>query len=247
MTMNTTVAQAPAGELAAAVLETVERKAQPMTASQVRDNLPRRFREQTAEIGRCLEELVGQGRLHAWPAYRSKAARFATRPMDQAARETLTRLLGEGAFTRSELFAAVRREVAGLEDARLGQILDEVLATGQVRKLPPRLGGSAHLLGTPHPRSYLAPLFEALGKSLERLLPRLESEGVLREQVLQEADALWDQTLRRAEAETASGQGSAPATPHESPAAAVPDERENPDPGNGPSGGVQTGQAWPPT
>jgi hypothetical protein len=151
--------------------------------------------------------------------------------MDQAARETLVRLLGEAAFTRAELFAAVRREVAGLEDARLGQLLDEILASGQVRKLPPRLGGSAHLLGTPHPRSYLTPLFEALGKSLERLLPRLETEGIAREQVLEEAKALWAETVRRAETENApapefpqqaapEATSAVPATHHEPPAAA---------------------------
>jgi hypothetical protein len=201
MTMESSVASIPAAELATVVLQTLEQKGQSMTASQVRDSLPRRYRQQTAEIGRSLEDLAAQGRVHAWPAYRSKALRYATRPMDQAARAVLNRLLNEQAFTRSELMAAVRREVPGLEEARCGQLLDEVLSTGQVRKLPPRLGGSSNLLGTPQPRSYLGPLFDLLGNSIARLLPRLESEGISRLRMIEEAKTLWAETLRRVEEE----------------------------------------------
>jgi hypothetical protein len=197
--MESTTATTPATELTAAVLEVLQRKDQPMTASQVRDSLPRRFREQGADIGRCLEDLAYQGRLHTWPAFRSKAPRYATRAMDNAARASITQLLSQQAFTRSELILAVSREVPGLPQERAGQLLDEMLSGGQVRKLPPRLGGTNHLLGTPHPRSYLAPLFENLAKSLERLFPRLESEGVSRMQVLEEAKILWLETLRHPE------------------------------------------------
>jgi hypothetical protein len=199
--MESSTTTTPATELPAAVLEVLDRKGQPMTASQVRDNLPRRFREQMGDIGRCLEDLASQGRLHTWPAFRSKAPRYATRPMDEAARGTLKQLLEQQAFTRSELVLAVCREVPGLPQERCGKLLDEVLANGQVRKLPPRLGGTSHLLGTPHPRAYLAPLFDSLGKSLQRLFPRLETEGVSRAQVLQEASSLWQETLRLAEQE----------------------------------------------
>src|SRR5262249_42872054 len=53
--------------------------------------------------------------------------------------------------------------------------------------------------GTPHPRSYLEPLFAALAKSLGRLLTRLESEGVPPPRVLDEARALWEESLRQAQ------------------------------------------------
>jgi hypothetical protein len=206
--MSTTVASLSGPGLAAAVVEVLVQTDQPLTLSQLRDRLRRHRGEGGAagEVGaedlrRGVEELAAQGRIHAWPAYRSKSPRYAARTMDEAARGVLGRLLAELAFTRAELVAALRREVAGLEAPRAGQLVDEVLAAGNVRKLPPRLGSNSHLLGTAHPRSYLAPLFAALGKSLARLLPRLESEGVPPERVLQEARALWQQTLEQVEQE----------------------------------------------
>jgi hypothetical protein len=95
------------------------------------------------------------------------------------------------------LIVAVCRALPGLPAPRCGQTLDQILGEGQVRKLPPRLGGSSHLLGTLQPGAYLAPLFDSLGKSLARLLPRLESEGLARTDVLQEASSLWLETLRQ--------------------------------------------------
>jgi hypothetical protein len=194
--------------LAAVVVEVLVQADQPLTLSQLRDRL-RRHRPAggaAGEVGaddlrRSVEELAAQGKAHAWPAYRSKSPRYAARTMDEMARTVLGRLLAEQAFTRTELIAAVRREVAGLEAPRGAQLVDEVLAVGNVRKLPPRLGSNSHLLGTAHPRSYLAPLFAAMGKSLVRLLPRLESEGVPPERLLQEARALWEETLREVEQE----------------------------------------------
>jgi hypothetical protein len=121
--------------------------------------------------------------------------------MDEAARAALARLLAEEAFTRAELLAALRRDVPGLEGPRGGELIDELLAGGSVRKLPPRPGSSYHLLGTPHPRSYLGPLFAAMAKSLGRLLVQLESEGVPRDRVLQEARAQWEEALRLAQEE----------------------------------------------
>jgi hypothetical protein len=200
--MESSVAAIPAEELAGVVLQSLEQRGQAMTASQVRESLPRRYRQSVAEITSCLEDLAGKGKIYSWPPHRSKAPRYATQTMDEFARATMKRLLAEQAFTRQELLSAVRRAVGALADDRAGQLLDEILSTGQVRKLPPRLGGSANLLGTPHPRSYLAPVFESLGKSLARLLPRLESEGVSRQQVLAEATTLWTLTLREAEEES---------------------------------------------
>jgi hypothetical protein len=228
-------------ELTAAVQEVLDRKGQPMTASQVRDNLPRRFREQAGDIGRCLEDLAAQGRLHAWPAFRSKAARYATRPMDEAARQTLTQLLAQEAFTRSELVLAVCREVPGLPKERCDQLVEEVLSTSTVRKLPPRLGGTNHMLGTPHPRSYLAPLFDNLAKSLARLLPRLESEGVSRTELLQEASSLWQQTLRQAEQDA----GGEEATPEPARSAGSA-QAANPEPTAGQGAAAGRGSIQPP-
>jgi hypothetical protein len=206
MSTSSSTTQVPATELAAAVLETLAQRDEAVTVSQLRDRLPRRYKQPAEELRRTLDELAAQGKLHAWPAYRSNSPRFATRPMEEFARDVLTRLLNESAFTRSELLAVVRRQVPGLPEERCVVVLDEVLDRGQVRKLPPRLGANSHLLGTPHPRAYLAPLFQALGKSLSRLMPRLESEGISRAQVLEEARALWQKTVEQAETETAEGQ-----------------------------------------
>jgi hypothetical protein len=200
--MSTTTTSLSGPELAGVVVEVLVQGEGPLTLAQLRDRL-RRHRvggEAAAEeLRQCVEGLAAQGKVHAWPAYRSKSPRYAGQSMDDAARAALARLLAEEAFTRAELVAAVRRAVPGLEAPRSGELVDEVLAAGNVRKLPPRLGSASHLLGTPHPRSYLAPLFGALGKSLARLLPRLESEGVPAARVIEEARSLWEQALRQAQ------------------------------------------------
>jgi hypothetical protein len=199
MTPSTTETPVAAAELAEVVVEALTRKGPALTVSQVRDNLPRRCRLPNADIGRCLEELVAQGKVHSWPAYRSKSARYGVQPMEVYARTTLTRLLGEHAFTPAELVATVREEVPGLPEEQCRQMVEEVMAGDQVRKLPPRLGSNIHLIGTPHPRAYLAPLFEGFLKSLDKLFVRLETEGVARARVLEEARELWQEVICEAE------------------------------------------------
>jgi hypothetical protein len=230
MTPSTTETPVAAAELAEAVVEALTRKGPALTVSQVRDNLPRRCRLPNADIGRCLDELVAQGKAHSWPAYRSKSARYGVQPMEVYARATLTRLLGEHAFTPAELVATVREEVPGLPEEQCRQMVEEVMASGQVRKLPPRLGSNIHLIGTPHPRAYLAPLFEGFLKGLDKLFVRLETEGVARNRVLEEVRELWQEVVREAEkdagpspvpeAETKAETPPAPAVPTEPTAAA---------------------------
>jgi hypothetical protein len=202
--MDTTATTSTGVDAPAVVLEVLMREGQQaLTPSQVRSQL-RRHHLDVDEVRRCLDALASQGKVQVWPAYRSKTPRYAVQTMDAATRETLVRLLGEEAFTRPELLSAVRREIGGLEPPRAEQLLDQLLNEGKVRKLPPRLGGTTHLLGTPNPRSYLEPLFANIGRSLGRLLPRLESEGVTRAAVLDEARRLWEQALRQAESEEGS-------------------------------------------
>ncbi len=228
MTTSTPETPVAANELAEAVVEVLTRKGPALTVAQVREQLPRRCRLPNADIGRCLDELVAQGKAHAWPAYRSKSARYGAQPMEAYAREALTRLLGETAFTPAELLAALREEAPGLPEDQGKRLIDEVLVGGQVRKLPPRLGSNIHLLGTPHPRAYLAPLFETMLKGLDKLYLRLESEGVPRTRVLEEAKDLWHEVVREAEKDLEIG--AAPpaeeqrvAQPEPAPAAHAPD------------------------
>lgn len=210
--MSSSVASLSPAELATSVLEVLTERGEPLTEAQVRERL-RRFRPSPEDVRRSLEELVAQGKAHAWPAYRSKTPRYAVRTMDEAARHTLTRLLGEMAFTRAELLSALRREVPGLEDERCVAAMDAVLAEGTVRKLPPRVGSNSHLLGTPHPRAYLGPVFSALCKSLARLVNRLETEGVSSEQVFRVAQVMWEETLEEARSEVGDRGSAAQSTP----------------------------------
>jgi hypothetical protein len=198
--MDTTATTPTGVDVPAVVLEVLVREGQALTPSQVRSQL-RKHGLDVEEVRRTLDALASQGKVHAWPAYRSKTPRYAVQPMDAAAQDVFVRLLDEEAFTRSELIGAVRREIGGLEQAQAEQMLEQLLSEGRVRKLPPRLGGTTNLLGTPNPRSYLQPLFATLGRSLARLLPALESEGVSRREVLEEARNLWEEALRQAESD----------------------------------------------
>jgi hypothetical protein len=212
-----------AAELAAAVLDALSRKGPALTVSQVRDHLPRRCRLPNAEIERSLEGLAAEGKVHSWPPYRSKSKRYGVQPMEAYARTTLTRLLSEHAFTQRELIDAVREEVPGVPEEQCEKILEEVLAGGHVRKLPPRVGSNAHLLGTPHPRAYLAPLFETLLKGLDKLYVRLESEGVPRTRVLEEAKELWQEVVREAERDLGAVPAEEPESEPETPPAFRPE------------------------
>jgi hypothetical protein len=211
-------------ELADAVLDVLTRKGPALTVSQVRDNLPRRCRLPNTEITRCLEGLVAERKVYSWPPYRSQSPRFGAQPMEACARATMQRLLSEDAFTPHELIGEVREEVPGLPEDKCKQILDEVLAGGQVRKLPPRLGSTSNLLGTPTPLSYLLPLFDVMLKNLKNLYVRLESEGVPRARVLEEAKKLWQKVASEAEKDLGSTPGAEPAEPEkESPSAFNPE------------------------
>jgi hypothetical protein len=202
MIMEPTATTEPVVDVAGVVVEVLTREGQALTPAQVRSQL-RRHHLEAEEVRRCLERLASEGKVHAWPAYRSKTPRYALQTQEAAARDMLVRLLAEDAYTRPELIATVRREIGGLEQPVAERLLDQLLAEGKVRKLPPRLGGTANLLGTPTARSYLQPLFANLGRSLARLLPRLESEGVSRAVVLEEAQGLWENALREAQSEEA--------------------------------------------
>jgi hypothetical protein len=210
-------------ELAEAVLDVLTRKGPALTVSQLRDNLPRRFRLPNAEITRCLEGMVAEGKVHSWPPYRSTSPRFGAQAMEACARATMQRLLGEHAFTPHELIGDVREEVPGLPEDKCKQILDELLASGQVRKLPPRMGSNANLIGHPNPRSYLAPMFEVLFKSLEKLSVRLESEGVPRTRMVEEAKELWQEVIRETEKDLQGAPEAKPETEPEQPSAFQPE------------------------
>jgi hypothetical protein len=191
--MSTTTASVSPAELTEQVLQTLERAPQPLTFFQIQRSLPRPFQSHTDELRQCLREQVAQGRLHEFPPYRSKAPRFWTRDPEQHARVVIVEALNEQAVTQRELLLKVQRRLQGLPEGRLRQLLAQMLLDGQVRKLPPRIGGRANLLSArePQPGEYLAPVFATLLGTLREVYKRLESEGVSRERFLQEADALW--------------------------------------------------------
>jgi hypothetical protein len=117
------------------------------------------------------------------------------------------RTLGKGGVTRTALLRKVRTCLQGLSDNRLREVLDEMLDDGHVRQLPPVPGGRANPLraGAPVAADYLVPVFRTFARSLNRVLLLLESEGISREQALEEAQALWEQTLTQEQDAGATG------------------------------------------
>jgi len=191
--MSPTTPSVTTAELTDQVLQTLERASQPLTFFQVQRNLPRSYQDRTEEIRHSLQELASQGRIHEFAPYRSKAPRFWTRRPEEHARLVLVEVLTEQAATPRELFLKIRRRLQGFSDARLREMLSQMLLDGHVRKLPPRLGGRANLLSAreAQPRDYLEPVFRALFDTLSEVSKRLESEGVNRETFQQEAEAMW--------------------------------------------------------
>jgi hypothetical protein len=193
MHMSPTAASVSPAELTDLVLQALEGASHPLTFFQLQRRLPRSYQERTDEIRHCLQELASQGRIHEFAPYRSKAPRFWTRHPEQHARITIVEMLTEQAATQRELFLKLRRRLQGTSDDRLRQLLAEMLVAGQVRKLPPRLGGRDNLLSAreAQARDYLAPVFETFFDTLREVSKRLESEGIDRETFVREAEALW--------------------------------------------------------
>lgn len=191
--MSPTTTSATPAELTDQVLQVLERASQPLTLAQVQRGLPRPSQERTEEIRQCLQDLAGQGRIHEFAPYRSKTPRFWTHAPEQHARAVIVEVLQEQAATQRELFLKIRRRLQGFSDARLREMLGQMLLDGQVRKLPPRLGGTSHLLSTrePQARDYLEPAFRTFFDTLREVSKRLEAEGVNRETFVQEAEGLW--------------------------------------------------------
>jgi hypothetical protein len=191
--MSPTAPSVSPAELSEPVLQTLERASHPITFFQIQRRLPRPYQGRTDEIRQCLHELASQGRIHEFAPYRSKAPRFWTRHPEQHARAVIVEVLNEQAVTQRELFLKLRRRLKGTADARLRELLAQMLVEGQLRKLPPRLGGRDNLLSTrePQSRDYLEPVFRTFFDTLRAVSKRLESEGIDRETFVREAETLW--------------------------------------------------------
>ncbi|HEY7426914.1 MAG TPA: hypothetical protein VH682_21945 [Gemmataceae bacterium] len=191
--MSPTAPSIAPAELTEPVLQSLERASHPLTFFQLQRRLPRPYQGRTDEIHQCLRELASQGRIHEFAPYRSKAPRFWTRHPEQHARAVIGEVLTEQAVTQRELFLKLRRPLKGTSDARLRELLAQMLLDGQLRKLPPRLGGRDNLLSTRdlQPRDYLEPVFRTFFDTMREVSKRLESEGVDRETFVREAEVLW--------------------------------------------------------
>jgi hypothetical protein len=189
--------------MADVVLKALERAPQPLSAYQLQSKLPSPYKRKRDEIRQALSELTAQGKIHELPPYKSSLPRFWTRGLDQLARDEIVQLLGARPRTRTALLQAIKARVKGLSEGRFGQVLEQAIHDGQVRKLPPQVGSRGHLLGVgaPPPDVYLAPLFEnRILRGLERVFRKLEAEGVSQERILEAAAVLWQQTLAKAQA-----------------------------------------------
>jgi hypothetical protein len=195
--MSGTATSISAAELAEVVRKALERAEEPLTLAKIERGLPRPFQKRPEELRRCVEELSAQKRAYQCPPYRSKSPRYSVRSPEEQARTAITKVLAGESLTRTALLRKARAVAKGLAEARLREALEQMINEGQVRKLPPKLGGRSNLLGTGavRPRDYLLPVFKNLAGAFTKLLPRLETEGVSREAVLGEATRIWQETL----------------------------------------------------
>jgi hypothetical protein len=197
--MSGTVMSTAPAEMAEVVRKALERAEEPLTLAQLERGLPRPFQKKPEELRRCVEELTAQKRAYQCPPYRSKSPRFSLRSPEEQARTAISKVLEGESLTRTELIRKARSATKGLAEARLRDALEQMINEGQIRKLPPKLGGRSNLLGTGpvRPSDYLRPVFKNVEKAFGRLLPRLETEGATREKVLEDATRIWHETLAR--------------------------------------------------
>jgi hypothetical protein len=211
--MSGTATSVSPAEMAEVVRKALERADQPLTLAQIERGLPRPLQKKPEELRRCVEELTAQKQAYQCPPYRSKSPRFSLRSPEEQARTSILQVLSHESLTKGKLIRKAKSVGKGLPETRLRQALEQLLNDAEVRKLPPLVGGSHNLLGTGEvqPRDYCLPLFNKVVKSLTKLLPRLETEGVSRETVLGEATRIWQETIAQFGSQPGKAEPAAPA------------------------------------
>ncbi|QGJ68618.1 Hypothetical protein PBC10988_2790 [Planctomycetales bacterium 10988] len=149
------------GVLLRALRQHQELENEPTRITELRKDLPERFRLPEEQIEEIVTDLVQQGKVFRFEPYNSRGAKKRYRywfgnPEEYAAL-LIQEQLSKKVRTRSELKAAIKNRLGGFSESRRDQLIKKLIEEGTIRELPPFLGGRTKRLslGKPNPQEYL--------------------------------------------------------------------------------------------
>jgi hypothetical protein len=166
------------------LLRALERAEGPLSAGQLRQDLPGPSRPTPDQIVQILEDQVAEGRVHRFAPYRGQP-RYWTRDLDHYCRAAIRKALARRPTTSPDLLRSLKAPLKGVTPERLRQILNELVQAGEVTKLPTFVRARTQMFSTgpPDPRDYVE-------DALREIYKKLEKAGVPRARVDEAALAL---------------------------------------------------------
>jgi hypothetical protein len=191
------------GPLTDALIAALEHANEPMAVTKLAQIIPLPYKKQKSRFESILQELVAQGRAHGFPPFRSRQPRYWTKDQDHYARALILNLLVEKGPSRpAEVEKPIKSRLKSWPKDRLTALQKVLIQEGKIRELPPLGKTKVRRLSLkpPEPREYLEKLFaQSLVKPLAKVIAQLHQEGAAPEQLLGDANAIWQETLEKME------------------------------------------------
>jgi hypothetical protein len=201
-----TIASVPTileGPLADALVAALRHANEPLAATKLAQIIPLPYKKQKSRFESILQELVAQGRVHAFPPFWSRQPRYWTKDQDHYARALILNLLAEKGPSRpAEVEKPIKSRLKSWPKERLTGLRRLLIREGKIRELPPlgRTTVRRLSLKPPEPHEYLEKLFAlSLVKPLAKVIGQLHQVGVAPEQLLADANAVWQEALEKME------------------------------------------------
>lgn len=173
-------------------LKALQRSAEPLTASQLARLLTGPYRQGAAELTSLLEDEVAAGRLHRFAPYGGKQPRYHPEGVEPYACRVMLQLLAERPHTVTDLQKRVSRRLSDCPPGRRKQLLDVLVARGELLRLPklPNSRTQRFSVRPPDPAEYLSSFARRFVKQVEKQAAILEDTGVPPEATLEAARRL---------------------------------------------------------
>jgi len=155
-----------AGEV---LLRSLAQSPAPLTARQLRDRLTGPYKLPLPAIEQTLKEQVTAGKVFLYPGTGSGGkARYWTFGVEQLARESILKLLGQRSLPVSEVVRRLRRSLRGMDEGAQRQLISDLARKGELHEWPPVLGSrtSRYSVLPPEPGFYLRDAIDKIARKL---------------------------------------------------------------------------------
>lgn len=182
-------------DLMGVVQRLLRRSTDPMTATNLLNGIPQPYRVSPVELERRLDEAIAAGTIWKYAPYRGKSPGYLDRPPEAFAKEVLLRKLADEALTASALDKKVASRLRDVSPRRRQEIRDALVASGQVRKWPPKPGSRSfsYSVHRPDPREYLVRAVSNFRRAVDGIVKDLHGVDVAPDATLRAAWELLEQ------------------------------------------------------